>query len=120
MLSFAFLTGARIDAIASISLGGVNLEEMSVVQDPERGVRTKLRKDILTKIIVRDEQLIAALREWIAYLRTSRGFGDDYPLFPRTSMRQRSADDLRFTATNVDREYWKNENAARDVFWKRY
>jgi integrase len=120
MLSYAMLIGPRIDAIASISLGAVNLMQMSVIQDPEQGVRTKLRKKITTKIIVRDEQLIAALMTWVTHLRETRGFVDRDPLFPRTSMRQRSFDDLQFVARSVGREYWKNGNMARNVFQRRF
>lgn len=85
IIAFTLLTGARDDAIASMSLCHVNLKEQEVFQDA-REVRTKFRKTFSTWFFPVGGQAEAIVGDWVRYLQTEWKFGPDDPLFPSTLM----------------------------------
>ena len=75
LIAFAILSGARDDAIASMSLKNVDLERRRISQSPREGVRTKNGKSITSTFFPVGTDIEAIVSEWIGYLR-SIGFGD--------------------------------------------
>ena len=69
IIAFTLLTGARDDAIASMSLSHVNLKERGVFQDA-RDVRTKFRKTFPTWFFPVGGQAEAIFMDWVQYLQT--------------------------------------------------
>jgi len=82
IIAFLLLSGGRIDAVVSLTLGNFDCEKMSVDQDPFSGVRTKFSKRIITVLFIFDDELYCLVREWYDEL-ISLGFGYDDPLFPK-------------------------------------
>lgn len=120
LMALAFLSGMRIDAIVSLPLGCINMDDMLVMQDPEMGVRTKFAKRIPTTIFDFDEASVDILRAWIKFLREEKLYTDDDPLFPCTKVEQEGPDSYSFAATTLNRTFWKNANPAREIFKKRF
>ncbi len=113
IIAFALLTGARDDAIASLSLRQIDLAARKVFQDA-RFVRTKNRKTFETDFFQVGGQAEQIVIEWIAYLKDVHRFGPDDPLFPQTLL---GLDENGcFAAMGLKREHWKNADAIRKVF----
>ncbi len=113
LIAFALLTGARDDAIASLSLRHVDLAARMVMQDA-RTVRTKRRKTFVTYFFPVGEDVEAIVADWIAHLRTVLLFGPDDPLFPKT--RVASIEGEGFAAVGLERAHWSNAQAIRSIF----
>ena len=67
IIAFALLTGARDDAIASLSLKHVEIQARRVLQDA-RDVRTKFRKTFETWFFPVGGQAEAIVRDWVGFL----------------------------------------------------
>ncbi len=113
LIAFALLTGARDDAIASLSLRHVDLTARMVLQDA-RTVRTKRRKTFSTYFFPVGDDVEAIVSDWIANLRTVLLFGPDDPLFPKT--RVASIEGSGFAAVGLERAHWSNAQAIRSIF----
>jgi integrase len=112
LIAFALLTGARDNAIASMSLKHVDLERRSVFQDA-RDVRTKNRKTFTTWFFPVGADVEQIVTDWISFLSKERGFGPDDPLFPATKV---ALGDKGFEASGLARQHWKNAATIRRIF----
>ena len=69
LLAFTYCTGMRDAAVRTITLGCIDIERMTVIQDPKKGVDVKFSKVIYSKIFPFDQELINILLQWIEYLK---------------------------------------------------
>lgn len=113
LIAFAYLSGARDDAIASLNLGHVDFEKRSIFQDA-RMVRTKNRKTFTSDFFPVGEEIESIVGGWLSFLTDEMGFGPDDPLFPSTLV-QRNEDGL-FAPTGLSRQHWRNADAIRRIF----
>ena len=113
LVAFTFLTGVRDDALASLSLKHVDLENRKVFQDA-RDVRTKNRKTVTTWFFSVGEDVEQIVREWIVFLTNERFYGPEDPLFPST--RVGVSDNGGFAALGLTRDHWSNAGAIRKIF----
>ena len=82
LVAFTILSGARDDAIASMLVRHVNLEERTVFQDA-REVRTKNRKTFTSTFFPVGSDIEAIVVDWISFLTKESLFGPDDPCFRR-------------------------------------
>lgn len=113
LVAFTVLTGARDDAIASLSIKHVNLDQRMVFQDA-REVRTKNRKTISTWFFPVGDDIEQIVVDWIRYLVSEKGFRPDDPLFPPEDM-TRDADG-EFKGGSLRRTHWASADPIRRVF----
>jgi integrase len=113
LLAFAVLSGARDDAIASMSLRHIDLVRRTVFQDA-RDVRTKNRKTFTSTFFPVGEDIETIVRDWVSFLTQERLFGPDDPLFPATRVEVGASG--HFEVTGLDRKAWRNANAIRRIF----
>jgi integrase len=113
LIAFTLLTGARDNAVASMSLKHVDLERRTVFQDA-RDVRTKNRKTFTTWFFPVGADVETIVSGWIAHLTNNLGFGPDDPLFPATRVTLGSSG--CFERDGLDRKHWKNAATIRKVF----
>ncbi len=113
IVAFTLITAARDDAIASLSLKHVDLQNRFVMMDA-RQVRTKFRKTFKTTFYQVGGKAEVIVREWVEFLRTEFAFDEDDPLFPSTliGLDQNG----NFTPIGFKREHWKNADAIRSIF----
>ena len=114
VLAFALLSGARDNAIASMSLKHVDLERRRVHQDPREGVRTKNSKTMTTAFFPVGEDIEAIVSEWVHYLRDNKLYGPEDPLFPATKIEVGKSG--HFECTGLSRNHWKDAAAIRKNF----
>ena len=76
LIATAILTGARDNALASLQLGDVNLDELSVTQDA-RHVRTKFSKTQTTTFYPVGEDFLAILADWLKFLEKEKLWSSD-------------------------------------------
>ncbi len=112
LIAFIFLTGARDDAVASLSLKHVDMERRLLDQDA-RTVRTKNRKSFPTWFFPIGDDIEAIVRDWKAYLEEQLLFGPDDPLFPKTKV---GLEEGQFAPTGLERANWSNADPIRRVF----
>jgi integrase len=113
VFAFALLSGARDDAIASLSLRHVSLTRRTVDQDA-RTVRTKARKSFVSGFFPVGDDFEIVIDQWIAELTSIQFFGPDDPLFPAT--RVGLGPSGHFEALGLDRKHWKDAAAIRRIF----
>ncbi|TAN02337.1 MAG: site-specific integrase, partial [Rhizobiaceae bacterium] len=111
LIAFTLLSGARDDAIASMSIKHVDLDRRTVFQDA-REVRTKNRKTFTTWFFPVGADIETIVVDWLTLLK-ERGFGPDDPLFPATEM---ALGENGFEAGGLARHHWKNAAAIRRIF----
>ncbi len=120
LICFTLLSAMRDEAITTLPLGCFNIEKQQAHQDPERGVKTKFSKDIITTLFVFDPAFSEIIKDWVNYLKTEKLFTDQDPLFPATKMEQGLSNSHSFTAENISNEFWKSTGGIRAVFKKRF
>lgn len=82
MLSCLLLTGMRVDALISLRIGDVNLEQNYIFQDGNH-VKTKFSSSNKTNFLKFKPEIRQLLVSWIKLLRINYKFNDSDPLFPK-------------------------------------
>lgn len=113
LIAFTLLTGARDNAIASMSIRHVDLARRTVFQDA-RDVRTKNRKTFTTWFFPVGADVESIVAEWIAWLQIQRQWGPDDPLFPATKVTLGLGGG--FENGGLDRKHWKSAAPIRAIF----
>src|SRR5205807_658202 len=113
LIAFTLLTGARDNAIASMSLKHVDLVEGKIMQGA-RQVRTKFSKTFPTYFFPVGADVQAIVAEWVAFLQQERLWGPDDPLFPAT--RVIMGPQHHFEAAGLERKCWANATSIRAIF----
>jgi integrase/recombinase XerC len=112
LIAFTLLSGARDDAIASMSLKHVDIHRREVNQDA-REVRTKNAKTMRTWFFPFDDMEII-VRDWMRWLQEHRLWGPDDPLFPATKIEVGASG--HYENCGLDRKHWKSAGAIRQIF----
>jgi integrase len=113
LVAFAVLSGARNDAIASMSLRHTDLAQRTVFQDA-REVRTKNRKTFTSNFFPVGTDFEVIVTDWISYLKREKLFGPDDPLFPAT--RVAVGESGHFESAGLERRRWSGGDAIRRIF----
>jgi site-specific recombinase XerD len=103
LIAFAFLSGARDRAIASLKLKHVDLIANCVNQDA-REVRTKRSKSFITYFFPVGDEVRRVVVEWVSYLREYKLWGNDDPLFSATLVEP--GQNRQFEASGLARRHW--------------
>lgn len=112
VIAFALLSGARDNAIASMSLKHVDLANRRVYQDA-REVRTKNAKTITSTFFPIGTDIELIVNNWVQLLK-ERLWGPDDPLFPATKVAL--GESGHFENGGLDRKHWKDAAAIRRIF----
>lgn len=118
IIAFALISGARDNAIASLSLRHVDPDQRRITQDPRDGVRTKNSKTIVSTFFPVGGDIEEIVCEWIKFLRTEKFWGPDDPLFPKTKTELGS--NGFFESSGLNRDHWKSAAAIRAIFKKAF
>ncbi len=117
LIAFTLLTGARIDAIASLQLKHINLAGRMVLQDA-RDVRTKASKTIETWFFPVGDEVETIVSDWVAFLKRERLWGLDDALFPKTRIVVGAT--RGFEPDGLDRAGWRNAAPIRAIFRREF
>ncbi len=113
VIVFPLLTCARVGAIASFKLKHIDLAARKIEQDA-REVKTKRSKTFTTNFFPVGDDLLEILVNWVSYLRTEKGWGDDDPLFPATEVA--IGPNQRFVPIGLARKHWSGTASIRRIF----
>lgn len=114
MIAFTLVSGGRADAIASMRLGNIDLDEKTVFFDG-RTSRTKNSKSYVAAYFPVDEEIIGMVADWVIFLREDRLFGPNDPMFPAAEMTH-DADHFYAATGRVARQTWKSSEPLRRHF----
>jgi integrase/recombinase XerC len=112
LIAFTLLSGARDNAIASMSIKHVDLTNRRIYQDA-REVRTKNAKTITSTFFPVGTDIELIVENWVRLL-VERLWGPDDPLFPATKVAL--GESGHFENGGLDRKHWKDAAAIRRVF----
>lgn len=113
LIAFTLLTGARDQAIASLKLKHVNLQQRQVFQDA-REVKTKFSKSFQTWFFPVGIDVERIVVDWIELLRSELLYGPDAPLFPTTEVS--IGPNHQFTSTGITQNHWSSTGPIRRIF----
>lgn len=112
VIAFLILTGARVNAVASLKMKHVFLEEGYVVQDPN-DVKTKSSKKITTYFFPVGEIFKDIFIDWINFLKNEKHFDYESPLFPKTKLGHDQNN--QFVGDCLDTEHWQSTEPIREI-----
>lgn len=113
VVAFTLLTGARDSATASFKMKHVDLIADRVHQDA-REVKTKFSKSFDTYFFQVGLEVRQILVDWVNYLKETKLWGNDDPLFPATNVIP--GPDRLFVADGVKPEHWGSADPIRQIF----
>lgn len=113
LVVFIILTGIRVQALISLKIKHVDLEQKLVTQDP-REVKTKFSKMIHTYFFPLDDDIQKIFTDWVKYLINEKLFGYDAPLFPKTALKQ--DENFTFKPDGLIPEHWTTTSPIREIF----
>ena len=106
------LTGIRVEALTSLKIKHVDLDEKSVTQNP-REVATKFGKRSDTFFAKEFAEAETTQRDRMTYLDEVALYSPDDPLFPATALTAQS--NKGFTACGFTRAHWKTTETVRKI-----
>jgi integrase/recombinase XerD len=113
LIAITIVTGARDNAVASLKLKHLDIEDSQLFQDA-RDVRTKFRSTFPTWFFPVGDDFVAVVREWKSYLEQQLDFGPEDPLFPQSTSAF-GAGGIAATS-RLARTGWANADPIRAVF----
>lgn len=113
IVSLITMTGARDDAVASLRMGDLDLDDRQLFQDSHH-VRTKFRKAFSTWLFPVGGQHFEIVAAWKAELQDQCGFGPSAPLFPKTEVG--FGLDGSILPARLGTECWANADPIRKLF----
>lgn len=113
IVSLITLTGARDDAVASLRMGDLDLDDRQLFQDSHH-VRTKFRKAFPTWLLDVGGQHAEIVAAWKNELQHEHGFGPSAPLFPKTQVS--FGPDGSIPSPRLGTECWANADPIRKLF----
>ncbi|MGB1088558.1 MAG: tyrosine-type recombinase/integrase [Alphaproteobacteria bacterium] len=113
LIAFSLLSGARDNAIASLSLKHIDLPARAICQDA-REVRTKRAKTINSTFFPVGEDVEAIVTAWVRELEGDHGFGPEDPLFPQTNVGL--GPEGVFAPLGLGRKHWADAAPIRRIF----
>jgi integrase len=116
LLALIMTTGIRSEAVCTLRLGTLDINEMSIDQNPSKGVMTKFRKRIFSYILPIDSVFTSEIQEWHRYL-VSQDLPSTYPLFPRTAVSH--AQDTFCFINNTISDQFMRPNRVSGIIKKR-
>ncbi|MBU8934772.1 MAG: tyrosine-type recombinase/integrase [candidate division Zixibacteria bacterium] len=118
LVAFLLLAGMRYTAICTLTLACVELDSLTVHQDPRLGVKTKFGESITTRLFGFSDTLTEYVVSWVEYLSETKGFQPTDPLFPKTKTGQVEGG-YTFVASGVEPVQWSGGNAIREILRRR-
>lgn len=113
------ITGMRNQAVTSIPLGLVDIDNMLFIQDPVF-MKTKFGRYLPTVIFDIDNELLQIIKNWVTFLREVKMFAHTDPLFPASMTVWDPNGSQEVASVELSRNYWKRTNGVREIFKKHF
>jgi integrase len=117
IIACLFLTGARIEALASLKINSFDIPNETIIQSGADGVKTKFSKEIITKLFPIDDNMKAYLLRWVEHLKNAKGFTGKDALFPK--MEFEKCDDGLFKKNKLSKDYLKSPTSIKTMIKER-
>ena len=112
LVAFLIITGMRVNAVTSLKLKHVFLEEGYVVQDPNE-VKTKFGKKITSYFLPVGDEIIKIFMDWVKFLKDEKLCDYECPLFPKTSLAL--DENSQFKRDFLDTTPWETTSPIRKI-----
>jgi integrase len=118
LIALLLLSGMRVMAAATLSVGSFNPDLLEVRQYPSEGVATKRLKATTTYLWRIDPVLVDYVLDWHCYLVKTRLFANTDPLFPCTKV-ERGKESGLFEYSGVEPVFWRTDGPIRKILRER-
>ena len=118
MESLLAMTGVRLDTLISLQINSFHREEMILILDTTRNIRTKGQKSFMIKLIVFEDNILNAFLEYYSFLRLEKNFCQSDPLFPKMKVLNGKGT-YTFVADGLSREFYKSYGSIEKRHLKR-
>jgi integrase len=112
LIAFLILTGIRVNAIASLKLKHVFIDDGYVEQDPNE-VNTKFSKKITTYFFPVGDIFKDIFVHWVNFLKDEKHYDYESPLFPKTKLELDQNN--QFVGERLDIEHWQSTTPIREI-----
>jgi site-specific recombinase XerD len=113
LIALIAITGARVNAVASLRLRDIDVKRRVLMQDA-RTVMTKFGKTFDTWFFPVGDDIEAIIIDWVRFLADERQWTLDDPLFPATKLE--IGESGHFEANGLTREHWSGTGPIRMIF----
>jgi len=121
LFSLALLTGARIEAIMSLTMKSFNRTELVLYQNSRLDVRTKNSTPITTALIpFFYREALDYFLNWYDYLLNQKKFTPENPIFPMTKVENGENNVSFYNTGKVEPVFMKSQTSIRKIFEKRF
>ncbi len=121
IISLMFLTGVRISAAYTLSLGSLDTRRLLLDQDPKQGVKTKNSKHIQTVFFpLGYKEAVGYILQWVDYLKNEKSFSNIDPLFPSSLKEGNLKKGIAQVGGHITRNFWKSSAGIRRIFKKHF
>jgi integrase len=111
ILAALILYAPRVDALASLHLGDVNIDDMSIFQDASH-VRVKSSKSQTTEPVNFYPEVLEYFQQWVQFLKVS-GLPNSKALFPQNAALESGT--LFFGVVTADLKPWQTSGPPRRI-----
>ncbi len=115
MLACLLLTGIRVDALISLTIGDINFERDYIFQDATH-VNTKFSSSNKTNLLKFRPEIKQILIDWVQMLRMDYGFSNKDPIFPRVQVTSDSS--FQFKNSGFIKEFVKTTSIVNEELTK--
>jgi len=112
LIAFLILTGVRVNALSSLKIKHIFIEDGYIEQDPNE-VKTKFSKKITTYFFPVGDIFKNIVIDWFNFLKDEKHFDYDSPLFPKTKLELNQNN--QFVGERLDVEHWQSTTPIREI-----
>jgi len=118
LISLLLMSGLRVKTITTLEIGDFDIDTLRITLDPLKHAEIKKNKALILRLLVFDNILLKHLLDWITYLKDTRKFTLNDPIFTSTQSKFKQGTNS-FIAMNVSDERWESTNPINNILKKR-
>ena len=118
LISLLLLSGIRVKTITTLEIGDFDIGTLRITLDPLKHAEVKKNKALILRLLVFNKILLKHFLDWITYLKDSRKFTLDDPIFTSTQLKFKQGTNS-YIAIDVSNKRWESTNPINNILKKR-
>lgn len=118
LISLLLLSGIRVKTITTLEIGDFDIGTLRITLDPLKHAEVKKNKALILRLLVFNKILLKHFLDWITYLKDSRKFTLDDPIFTSTQSKFKQGTNS-YIAIDVSNKRWESTNPINNILKKR-
>ncbi len=118
LIAFLLMTGIRIRAAISLPYCCIDKETLIVDQDPDKNVKTKFGKRIISIVFPFDQKLINYIKTYLELL-SLQGFKPEEPIFSKNEIEYDPSENLFVNPGKLSHKFWEGSMGVGQMLKRR-